>query len=369
MKEKNNKIAYFNLLKFIAAMAIAIFLHYGDHLTRLLGISNPFPNNAFLNYVTTNSYVFVEMFFMISGILFMIAYYNKIINGFSFKSFIKNRIIRIYPLLIITTIFMFSINILLYKVNGKFWEGGTLSLWNLFSDVVFAGKPFLNASNTLNGPIWYLNVLILCYIVAYILSKLSKKYNSKYVFIIPIILGIMIKYSNFNFLFWNVSVARGLISFFIGVSLGVFLKKYDNFSEKGKRIVKKVLLIELILFFYLLTRRNGSMYVGDTILSYSFLVFPELIVFLYDMKILNKICSSKFVQFLGNISFGIYLWNFPILSTFYFLIINKFLNIPVLSIGFFMINIAAHIIVSTISYFLFDKFLINFIKKKLEMNK
>lgn len=58
MKKINNKLAYFSILKFIAAMLIAIFLHYGDHLTRLLNIGKPFPNNAFFDYITVNSYVF-----------------------------------------------------------------------------------------------------------------------------------------------------------------------------------------------------------------------------------------------------------------------------------------------------------------------
>ena len=366
MEERNNKFAYFNLLKFIGAITIAILLHYRDHFTRLLGLGNPFPSNLFLEYVSRASYFFVEMFFMISGLLFMIAYYDKIINGKKFKDFIKNRIIRIYPLLIITTIFMYIINIILYKHNGQFWEGGTLSLWYLFSDLVFAGKPIFNIGNTLNGPIWYLNVLLICYILAFILTKLSLKYKTKYVFIIPIIIGLVIRYSRTSFPFWNINIARGLMSFFMGVVVAIFIKRYDQYSEKSKRTLKKILLLELIIFFYLLTRRNGDMYVDDTILSYTFLVFPELIIFLYDMKILNKICSTEFMKFLGNISFGIYLWNFPIYSTFYYLIINRIIQINILSSSFLIFNAIVHIFIATISYFLIDKLLVNYIKKKIK---
>ena len=363
--KKNDKIAYFNLLKFIAALIIAIFLHYGDHLTRLLGITKVFPNNSFFDYITVNSYVLVEMFFMISGILFMIAYYNKISNGLNFRLFIRNRVIRIYPLLVITSIYMFIINIILFRYNRLLWEGGTLSLWNLFSDIMFAGKVFLNANNTLNGPIWYLNVLMICYILAFILTKLSKKYRTMYVFVVPIVLGIMIKYSYTSILLWNVNVARGLMSFFMGTLIAIFFKKYNTYSNRKKFFIKALLLAELTAFFFLLTRKTGNMYVQDNILSYTFLVFPELIILLYDIKILNKICKTKSVKFLGNISFGIYLWNFPILSTFFFLIINKIMKLPVLSLEFFILNIIVHIIVSSISYYLVDKTLIPFINKKL----
>ena len=365
MNKENDKIAYFNLLKFIAALTIAIFLHYGDHLTRLLGVGKPFPNNLFFDYITINSYVFVEMFFMISGILFVVAYYNKIADGLSLKKFIKSRMIRIYPLMIITTLYMFLINIMLFRYNRLLWEGGTLSLWNLFSDLVFTGKTMFNAANTLNGPIWYLNVLMICYMIAFVLVKLSNKYNTRYIFLIPVLLGLMIKYSYFSFLFWNINIARGLISFFIGIIISIFLKKYDGYSIKQKKVLKMLLLFELLIFFFLLTRKTGNMYVNDNVLSYTFLVFPELIVILYDFKILNKICNTRFFRFLGNISFGIYLWNFPILSTFYFLIINKIINIPVLSIEFFLLNILMHIIVATISYYLVDKKLVSFIRNKI----
>lgn len=302
---------------------------------------------------------------MISGILFVFAYYKKIVDGLPLKLFIKNRIIRIYPLLIITTLYMFLINIILFKHNGLMWEGGTLSLWNLFSDLTFAGKTFLNAANTLNGPIWYLNVLIICYITAFFLSKLSKKYSTIYIFGIPVLLGIMIKYSNISILFWNINVARGLMSFFMGILLGFFFKRYDRYSNKNKIILKLIILLELSVFFFLLTTKNGNMYVQDNSLSYTFLVFPELIIFLYDIKFLNKVCSLKFMRFLGNISFGIYLWNFPILSTLFFLIVNKIINISVLSSEFFILNIIIHIVISTISYFLIDVLLTDFIKNKI----
>ena len=361
---KNEKIAYFNLLKFIAAITIAIFLHYGDHLIHLLKMPNPFPHNGFLEYITKNSYVFVEMFFMISGILFKIAYQKRIVNGESFKKFIKNRIIRIYPLLIVTTLYMYFINYVIFRFNRTFWEGGTLSLWNLFSDLVFAGKPIFNANNTLNGTIWYLNVLMVCYLIAYILTKLYKKYNTNYIYVIPVILGLMIRYSNFSFLFWNISIARGLMSFFIGILIGVFFEKFDKMNIKKRRKIKIVLLFELSIFFFLLTRKTGNLYVEDNILSYTFLVFPELIILLYDNKILNKICSTKVVDYLGNISFGIYLWNFPVLSTWFILIINKIVKINVLSKTFFIYNFIIHIVVAIISYHIIDKRLISLIKNK-----
>ena len=69
---------FFELLRFIAAILIACFLHFHDHFIPLLKIPNPFEPYRLLWMFSTQSYVFVELFFIISGILFIHAYYPKI---------------------------------------------------------------------------------------------------------------------------------------------------------------------------------------------------------------------------------------------------------------------------------------------------
>lgn len=80
-KKGVDEFAYFNVLRFIGAICIAIFLHYNDHFLPCLGIANPFENNAFLWGLSHNSYVFTEMYFIISGILYSYAYMEKIMGG------------------------------------------------------------------------------------------------------------------------------------------------------------------------------------------------------------------------------------------------------------------------------------------------
>ena len=368
-KEYNNSIAYFNILRFIGAISISVLFHYNDHFLKNLYLTNQIESGSIWEFLAQYGFIFVEMFFIISGILFSFYYFKKINNGMNLKDFLINRVIRIYPVLIITTIFMYFANYVLYSTGCRLWSDGTLNIWELLSDMIFAGKSFFNAGNTLNGPIWYINVLMFCYILAFYLSKISIKKKSIIVFIIPILIGIMIKYASLDFLILNTRVARGLIAFFVGIVLGEALKKYDGISKENKTVIKTALAIVTIISIFVLTFKDRYMYVGDETFFYSFIFFPALITLLYDTKWLNKICSTKFVKYLGNISYGIYMWNFPILITFHILNVFNIVQMQVLTWEFIGILFVTHMVVATLSYFFLEKGWADLLKEIIEKKR
>ncbi len=366
-KIQNESIGYFNILKFLGCLVVAIFLHYNDHLAPYLGITNPLLTHHLLSYLSRYGYVCVELFFIISGILFVFFYFKKIIKGLSFEKFLKKRYLRIFPSVIITTFMMYILNYILYSKTFSFFRCGTLGLWDLLSDILFGGKAIFGIGNTLNGPIWYINVLFVVYIIAYFMVRIYKKYKHIYIYIyfaIPIIIGLAIHYSGLNVFFLNNCIARGLISFFTGILLGFYLQKFNNYEKTKVKKIKFILFLELLLFVYLTTKSTRDLYFKDITICYNFLFFPELIVLLFNFEPLNKLCSSRFVTFLGNISFEVYLWNFPIMITFYILSVTNIINMSFNTLGFFIIFILTHLIVSIIGYYLIDVLLVNHLKKK-----
>ncbi len=364
-QQKENELAYFNLLKFIGALVIALLLHYNDHFLRCLGIENPFRQGGLLWSLSYQGGVFVEMYFIISGILFAYVYRRKIKDGMHFSEFFRKRIIRIFPLLILTSIIMYIANALLYHLNGTLWSYGTLNLWDLCGDILFGGKAIFNADNTLNGPIWYVNVLLLCYVVAFLLSKLSQKCNTRFVFLIPIILGLMMYYSGHSCAGWNLSIARGYIAFFIGVLLADVMHYWRQLSIKMQVGIRVVLALELLAVIALYFSPWGEMTVMASLTNVcAFLVFPEVILLLYNLKGLNKICNTKPIQWLGNLSFGIYLWNFPIYICLHILIVGGLLEIDVTSGVFLFIVAALHIALAGLAHYLIDKKLCACFKRK-----
>lgn len=364
---RTNSFAYFNLLKFIGAFAIAVYLHYNDHFLPYIGMENPFKENSFIWFVSKYSFVFVEMYFIISGFLFTYAYKKKILEGMHFDFFFSKRLVRIFPLVAITTIVMYLGNLFLYKFDGKLWSCGTVSLVELYEDILLGGKAVVNKPLTLNGPIWYVSVLMLCYIVAYVLTKSTQKQHSIYIYIIPIALGIMIQSSGVNYPMWNLNVARGYIAFFVGVILGELLANFHLLTHGQRLFLRIILLAELILVFVALTCFWNGKFTIEWTNIFAVLVFPEIIILLYDCKWLNKICSTKLFVWLGNISFGIYLWNFPIYIGLHILIRVGIIGPDVTSTKFLLYVAIIHIVVASISYYMIDKKLCGWLNKKLHL--
>ena len=91
---KDNKIAFFNLLKFIGVICISCLLHYTDHLIKFIDGVNSFKYSPLLKIGFENGYVFVEMYFLISGILFALVYINRIEKGEKLSNFLREDLLE-----------------------------------------------------------------------------------------------------------------------------------------------------------------------------------------------------------------------------------------------------------------------------------
>ena len=367
---KKNELAFFNILRFIGAISIAIFLHYYDHFLPNLNGNLWFKDKSLAKYLSINSYIFVEMFFMISGILFSFVYKKKIEEGEKFDKFIIGRYKRIFPLVIISSIFMYIANAIYFKKFKIFYSCGSLNLVELIYDILFAGNITLGTGITpINGPLWYIGPLMICYIIAYLLTILYKRYKSKLIFWIPIVIGSFILFSNYNFFILNVNVARGLIAFFAGIIISndIILNKIKEMNKYKKSLFRLAMTVIILLFVYAITSRHRELFISNNyniIISYIFFMFIPLFYLLYDVKWINKICDTKFCRYLGNISYSIYIWNFPILITITYILKSNWITINIQSWKFVFANFVIHIVVATLSYYLIEKNIKQIIKRK-----
>lgn len=375
---RDNKIAYFNILKITAALCVSVLFHYQDHFLISVNWKNPFSGGSILYVLSQNSNMFVELFFIISGLLFQKIYVERIENGQSFHQFMLRRILRLYPVMLATIFVMYILQGVIIHQTGAGWnEEATISLKALFVDCVFAGPVWINGSMTQNAPIWYISVLLVCYMVAFGITKLRHLLISKYhlsgkttglLFACPFILGILMRYILLDGILWNRYISRGYISFFLGIFLGVFLELYPSCSKKAKAGIKTVCVIMILLVMLLYNSGLTAMVIDDLSFTLCIYVFPALIVVLYNINWLNRICSMKIPEYLGKISFGIYIWNFPIFAFWYLLYINGCLPWNPASYGFVGVNILVHLIIAVLSYECIEKRLtdrlISFLKEK-----
>ena len=108
----------------------------------------------------------------------------------------------------------------------------------------------------------------------------------------------------------------------------------------------------------------GDPVVGDLLFFLTFIVYPLLILFFISIDNKLKFINGKVTKYLGNLSFGIYLWNLPIqLATILLDQIFRF-NFNSDSIYFFLIQVVIHILIAVISYHLFERKLLPFFEKR-----
>ena len=367
MYNHKDRYSFFNILRILASIAIALFLHFRFHLLRPLQLEgNPFMKSRLLWFLSNNSTVFVELFFIISGILFVLVYLPRIKEKkYTLDSFFLHRVIRLCPLAAITSIFVFIVQVLLYHGGyGLYDEKGSVNLVGLAVDILFSGKRVFNATSTNNMSIWYINVLILCSVIAYGLSVLYTKYPNKLMFGIPLFLGISIMYQDINYMFLNPSVARGLVAFFEGCLIEFCMEDFNDELGRMKIPISIVAVLILAISIWLIIYKKSGYepYIKNLYLYFDFYVYPSLILLLYNIDSINYICSTKIFKFFSDISFGIYLWNIPIYSIVYLVIKVTGITNNVLQqyiMPLWLLLFVVHVIVAILSFYIIEKPLTN----------
>ena len=103
----------------------------------------------------------------------MFNYIEKIKQDLNFETFFINRVKRLLPLVAIAAILYECLIYFYFRIFGeKFLDQGLNFFGTIISILgIQAGWSFENPM--INNPMWYVSVLLLCYILFYILTKIS----------------------------------------------------------------------------------------------------------------------------------------------------------------------------------------------------
>lgn len=229
-----------------------------------------------------------------------------------------------------------------------------------FADFRWGG---LRDGAALNDPLWYVCVLLVCYVLYKFLLQIANKRNLPLtcLFAIPIIIGIAaLQYGiEWPFLSWH--AARGYVAFFLGIELYCFIQKYRD-TKWLKSMAFAVLCscsIPILVSFYLNPLRE---LIDDWYLILTFLIFPALVVFMLTSKTVERLLDHKIFGTLGALSFEIYIWHVPMM---YVCALAAYLvGYPVTySTTAMLIFIALVVVISPFMYYLVERpatrFLVN----------
>ena len=352
--EKNRNYSL-DFLKIISTILI-VFHHYQQVLNIELKGINFYGGKFYFGYL-------VEFFFLISGFL-MFNYIEKIKAGLTFKEFFLRRIVRLMPLIIVTTI---SCEVLLYiyfKAFGDYFYNLRPDFWGLIISMlgIQAGWSFENPM--INNPMWYISVLLLCYVLFYISTKISisKKYNCIYFYITIIFLGLSIQKNGTDLAFFNSYTARGYYAFFFGLLFSMLFNTY----KIGKFI--KISSIFSVVFITILIVRYFSVVEKNINYTLTFIYYPALII-IFNIDIIKKIYSSKLITEFAEISFNVYVWH--VAGIIIVIILNKMfsLNMKLNSYKTMILFTIILYVFGSISHYVIEKGFGKLILKNFKLDK
>jgi len=352
-----NKLHGIELLRFISALAILVW-HY-QHFSFPLDSSyylQDFTKQPFFKYLQIfykSGNLAVYFFWCISGFIFFWRY-GELIKDLKFKTFFISRFTRLYPLCLLTLIIVAILQKIYFDYVQEFYIFGFNDLYHFILQLFLASNWGLENGLSYNGPIWSISTEIITYGIFFVLLKNFKNSIFLNISIIVICLGLKILYQE-----ETSAIIDCTLFFFIGGSV-CLVSNYLKHIPRTKLKIIIFMFVSLSIFLII----NNNLYDTNNF-SYLFQLFfyPIIIFLFFDISIENK-KISKFLVFLGNLTFSSYLLHFPIQISIklFYLSIEK--EIPTLNNHFFIFYISLVLIISYISFNYFENPMKNYMRKR-----
>ena len=347
------KIASVELLRFISAISVMIW-HYQhfyfpynffSEIEILASSRDHQPFYYFISFFYNYGNRGVDFFFIISGFVFAYVYLNerKFTN---LKVFFINRFARLYPLHFLTLIVIALLQFYSDKNFNNYLIHIFNDIYHFILNLFFVPAWGFEKGLSFNGPIWSVSVEIIVYFMFFFLIINIKKYRLLISTLIVFIFILSQKLFGDNFLnFINLNLINCIILFFEGVLVYYLSKKIRN---------QKYLFFLGLIFFAISVTGNVKFYA----------LFPSiLLIFLsFENFIIGRL--SVFFSFLGNLTYGTYLWHVPIqIILMIILKINNYDWSIISSKVFFLIYLLTVFLTSIVSYFFYERLTRNYLKK------
>ncbi|WP_027150769.1 acyltransferase family protein [Methylobacter tundripaludum] len=295
---KSHRFVLLDGLRGIAALAVVI-MHFTQHGNRTA--------------LFASSGLAVDLFFCLSGFVIAWSYYQKLVDGMSFSSYLKKRLVRLYPMFIIGILLgVLSFIIKLhYGTNSYSLSDFTkATLINaIYLPYFVTGTPErIDGIFLVNPPSWSLFFELLANFAFIFTIRFSKSL----LIALTVLIGIWLIYAGITFdtspgwstTNWTGGFPRVGFSFMVGI---LIFKFFD--SSKGAVKVNPLVIIAVLMSLLLVPLSEWVYY---WILGALFLM--PLIVWLGSRVEVKQPLFSKTLIYLGWISYPIYCLHHPMIS-------------------------------------------------------
>ncbi len=344
MKEKLKYFKQLDGLRAIAAISVVTF-HF---IFERKFSDSIWERYSFLSFTDVLQHG-VTLFFVLSGFVITRILINTKEQQNYFYRFYKNRILRIFPLYYLYLIITYFVFPFIQGKNLNFDFQRQLPFYFFLQNMHW----LTNLDSVGPGHFWSLAVEEHFYLLWPIIVFLTPLKKLKLVTLSLITISLPIK---FYFVRNNIDINYNSFSRFDSILIGSFISILEfNLNFK----LKKTSNFFFLFMFSILLFLGGILYLfQDSLMLYKS-IFKHLILGMFfgfviynlisfeDSKI-NKLLKSIVMQYLGKISFGIYVWH---ILAFQITLMFSFSSV----LSNFLISIFLTIILAHISYFYFEK--------------
>ncbi len=311
----------------------------------------------------------VDLFFELSGFILCYVYFDR---KFAWRDYFAARAARIYPLYLIGMAAMLVMNLLAFLKTGSASPdlNPIVILTNLF---LVQDWPLLPHFDVINPPTWSISIEIFLYLFvlpALCLLGTRCSIRTKIVLaVLPVIINAAMLYHLRDQPSWVLTVgpfspSRGILCFTSGFFVCVFGLKsgFKELLSKTGEILLLIVVASLLCFQFPFNR------------SLAILFFPAL-VYLSAQKesILSNVLSRPSLHWLGDISYSIYVWHWPVLKAMTVIMgLRKIgttasLGLPSYPGRFFFIILTIGLVlgISHLSHFYFERPVGSWMKRRL----
>lgn len=248
-------------------------------------------------------------FFMLSGFLTAYTYRSALCEGrLSFSGFMARRLRRLYPLYILTTVVQLCLRILLHETAGITTKAIFLNILMIPSGWIYDGMPF-------NTPLWFVSVLMLCYIIFFALCRLSGKDDRRYraLVILLMLWRLVLEIGNLDIPFCYNYDGEGFLNFFTGCLL------FEMYSRLDKSYIRKLSIwgIAVVCLLGVFSIFGLFRHIPvDIRFVITFLICPALILAALTVPAFSQVLTLRPLVWLGSISISVFFWHAPLLKAF-----------------------------------------------------
>lgn len=301
------RIEQLTFTRFIAAISIVVF-HYAKDIS-------PF-NFDLISFFFQQANLGVSYFFILSGFVMVIAYWNK--EKVSFLAFMKKRFARIYPVTFLAALLLLCIKILEYYV---FPDKSDLSVNDFLLSISLQQAWIPAKAMSFNTPAWSITVewfFYMCF--PFLFNRFYKQTNlwrlstitfltwafSQYLLHYLLDSSFYSGFPSSSHSFIHYFPLLHLNEFLIGNVAGIVFVKY----LKDKRSRNDFMILAVLLIAAFILKFNTTLSFHNGLLMVIFL--PLILLISCNNGLFSKLSNLKILVFLGEISFGIYILQKPI---------------------------------------------------------